>query len=89
MAGLLALVMLGTVHASIGPPRPSAIAPQVWEATAGGTQTDALIFLKEQADLSAAKGLSVPEERRCYVYDVLRETARRSQAGLRSELDDA
>ena len=89
LAGLLALVMLGTVHASIGPPRPPAIAPQVWEATAGGTQTDALIFLKEQADLSAAKGLSVPEERRRYVYDVLRETARRSQAGLRSELDDA
>ncbi len=46
-----------------------------------------LIFLEEQADLGAADSISDPVERRDWVYRTLVETAERSQASLRDELD--
>jgi hypothetical protein len=46
-----------------------------------------LIFLEEQADLSAATSITDPVERRAWVYHTLVETAERSQAPLRAELD--
>jgi len=46
-----------------------------------------LIFLEEQADLSAAGSIADPVERRDWVYRTLVETAERSQASLRDELD--
>jgi subtilisin family serine protease len=46
-----------------------------------------LIFLEEQADLSPAAAIAGPVERRAFVYQALVETAERSQAPLRAELD--
>ncbi len=47
-----------------------------------------LIILEEQADLSAARSILDREERLQYVYDTLVETAGRTQAPLRAELDE-
>jgi subtilisin family serine protease len=46
-----------------------------------------LIFLSEQADLRPAAAIADPVERRAWVYRTLVETAERSQAPLRAELD--
>jgi subtilisin family serine protease len=46
-----------------------------------------LIFLEEQADLSPAAAIADPVERRAFVYQTLVETAERSQAPLRAELE--
>jgi serine protease AprX len=66
---------------------PANVAPQVWEAAAGG-EAEFLVVLAEQADLGAATTLSNREARLRSVYDALRETALRTQADLRAELDD-
>lgn len=87
LAGLLLSILLATgrvdnpTHAC-----PANIAPQVWEATAAGS-AKFLVVLAEQADLSAAATLPDREARLRAVYDALRETAQRSQAALRAELD--
>ncbi len=46
-----------------------------------------LIFLEEQPDLSPAATIVDPAERRAWVYQALVQTAERSQAPLRAELD--
>ncbi len=46
-----------------------------------------LIVLEEQADLRPAAAIADPVERRAWVYRTLVETAERSQAPLRAELD--
>jgi hypothetical protein len=46
-----------------------------------------LIFLDEKADLGPAAAIADPVERRAWVYGTLVETAERSQAPLRTELD--
>ncbi len=46
-----------------------------------------LIILDEQADLRPAAAIADPVERRAWVYRTLTETAERSQAPLRAELD--
>jgi subtilisin family serine protease len=46
-----------------------------------------LIFLEEQADLGPAADIADPVERRAWVYGTLVETAERSQAPLRAELE--
>jgi subtilisin family serine protease len=46
-----------------------------------------IIFLGEQADLNPAAAISNPVERRAWVYHTLVDTAGRSQASLRAELD--
>ncbi|MEE8390358.1 MAG: S8 family serine peptidase [Anaerolineae bacterium] len=63
------------------------VSPWVLDATADGAQTDFLVVLAEQADLSAAHTLSTKQERGRFVRDTLWETAQRSQASLRAWLD--
>jgi membrane protease YdiL (CAAX protease family) len=46
-----------------------------------------LIFVGQQADLSPAAAIADPVERRAWVYQTLVDTAERSQAPLRAELD--
>jgi subtilisin family serine protease len=53
-----------------------------------GFQPDGfLIFMDEQADLSPAAAIADPVERRVWVYHTLVETADRTQAPLRADLD--
>jgi len=89
LVGCLALTALGTLRASSPSSRPATIALQVWEATADGARTDVLVLLEEQADLSGVEERPALTDRRRYVYDVLRTTALRSQAPVRTALDGA
>ena len=92
--GLIGLLFTGLALSA--PPAPSAVSaappakvgPLVWEATASG-EAEFLVILAEQADLSAAANIPNREARLRHVYDTLRETALRSQAPLRAELDRA
>jgi subtilisin family serine protease len=63
------------------------ISPWVLDATADGDQTDFLIVLTEQTDLSPAYTLLTKQARGRFVRDVLWERARRSQVTLRAWLD--
>lgn len=86
LAALLILATFGSLRAQ--PPGQTAeIAPAVLAATVGGAEADVLVVLAEQADLSGVRDLSDPGTRRRAVYERLRETALRSQTGLRRALN--
>jgi len=72
---------------SASPPDMTKVSPWVLDATIDDTQTDFLVVLAEQADLSAAYDLPTKQERGRFVRDTLWETAQRSQANLRAWLD--
>jgi len=55
--------------------------------TPGFSNDGFLIILEEQADLSAAYSIAEREARLNYVYDTLVQTAERTQAPIRTELD--
>lgn len=57
----------------------------VWEQASTG-EAEFLIYLTEQADLSAASGLRTKTEKGNYVYRRLSETAQRTQGRLISAL---
>ena len=80
---------VGLVPRAVIAAPPAAVAPQVWQATAGGGEAEFLVILAEQADLGVAAARSPREARLRYVYDTLREVALRSQVSLRAELDAA
>ena len=54
--------------------------------TAGQGETEFLVSLVEQADLSGAGGLATKQEMGAYVYQALVQTAARSQAPVMAEL---
>jgi serine protease AprX len=84
LAGLLFLAWSNPTRAV-----PANVAPRVWAdlEDADGSEAEFIVVLTEQADLRRAASLPNREARLRYVYDTLRETARRSQAPLRAELD--
>jgi len=93
LASGLAILLLGVVlstqpvsWALVAAP-PTKVAPQVWNATTADNETEFLVILDHQADLSGADSLSTREARLRYVYETLREAALRSQPPLRAELD--
>ncbi len=86
LAALLVLTTAGTLHGR-APEQVATVAPTVLAATSGGAEADVLVILREQADLGAVGRVSDREARLREVYDRLRATARRSQAGLRRMLD--
>ena len=88
LAGLSLLTLLAVTRAA-PVARPANVAPQVWEATAKGDETEFLVILAEQANLGVAAALPTREARLRYVHDALREVALRSQAPLCAELDTA
>jgi serine protease AprX len=56
--------------------------------TAAQGPTEFLVYLKEQADLSAARRLPTKLEKGAYVYNQLTQTARRTQAPVLAALQD-
>ncbi|MCP4539525.1 MAG: S8 family serine peptidase [Chloroflexi bacterium] len=87
---LVAVVLLWPVSSVLGSlvaPPADKVSPWVLDATADGDQTDFLVVLAEQADLSAAYDLPTKQARGRFVRDALWETAQRSQASLRAWLD--
>ncbi|MDY6876402.1 MAG: S8 family serine peptidase [Chloroflexota bacterium] len=93
VAGLLFAGWVVSVQCYAALPRPlhapTNVAPPVWKSTAESTEAEFLVILAEQTDLSPAAALLTREERLRYVYDALRETALRSQALLRVQLEAA
>jgi serine protease AprX len=73
--------------ASADPPPLTKASPWVMEATADGEQSDFLVILHQQADLSTAYTLPTKGARGRYVYATLREKALQAQAPLRAWLD--
>jgi subtilisin family serine protease len=70
---------------------PSGIAPEVYadlQASPDGTARF-IVYLAEQADLSAAFGIEDWSARGHYVLDALQSVAQRTQTGLRADLDRA
>lgn len=58
------------------------IAPQVFAETADGKSASMVVFLADQADVSAAYAIADQDARGWFVYNTLTEHAARTQAGL-------
>ncbi|HZQ23486.1 MAG TPA: S8 family serine peptidase [Terriglobales bacterium] len=63
------------------------IAPRILSDTAHGAFTEALVVLREQADLRPAATLTTKLEKGRFVFETLRSTADRSQAPIRAFLE--
>jgi hypothetical protein len=68
-------------------PQRAKIHPLVWESLRAGGETEILLVLQEQADLSAVAGIPTREAKGRYVYETLRAVADRTQAELRASLE--
>ncbi len=70
---------------------PKGVDPQVYRdlAAAPDGQARFIVYLREQADLSAAFTMTDRSARGRYVLNALRQTAARTQAGLLADLDKA
>ena len=64
------------------------IEPHLAATIAFGGNSEALIILSEQADLTGAANLPTKLQKGIYVYNALRSVAERSQAPLRKMLED-
>jgi subtilisin family serine protease len=73
------------------PAMPAGVDPQVYADLAASPDGTAkfIVYMREQADLSAAFGIRDRSARGQYVLNALQSTAQRSQDGLRAELDRA
>jgi hypothetical protein len=63
------------------------ISTGVLETTANGESTSFVVYLQDQADLSAAENITDEDARGWYVYDKLKSEAARTQGPLRAKLD--
>ena len=82
----LLLVVLAPLSAAAPPPQVAQVHPDVWEALETEGETEILILLRQQADLSQANTLPTKEEKGRYVYEALWKVAQESQQELRSAL---
>ncbi|MEI7771441.1 MAG: S8 family serine peptidase [Chloroflexales bacterium] len=82
-AAALAAMPVGLAAVAL-PAQAQRVDPQL---SAAAAPTDFLVFLADQADLSAAYAISDWDRRGQYVYQTLRDHAARSQADLRAFLD--
>lgn len=65
------------------------ISDAVLEATADGQETTFIIYMADQADVTAAANIKNEDARGWYVYNKLTAKAESSQAGVRAQLDAA
>lgn len=95
MAGIAALILMGSISGPgyftpaaaqvSGPQVP--VDPEVLNALQAGESADYVIVMAEQADLSAAYGMSDWDERGWYVFNTLKETAARTQKHTIAQLE--
>src|SRR5690554_5563185 len=82
------LVLVGSPVSAQGVSGPVAsVERQVWDELAAEGSTSVWVYLRESADLTGARLVSGWSARGEFVYEALRSTAERSQAGLREFLD--
>ena len=86
LAGAVLLATTGATAAHGEPTSMSKVDQQVLRETATGAQTSFFVYLRQQADLSAAPRITGKAERRSYVHHALTTHAERSQKGLRGML---
>lgn len=82
--GALVMLLPGGLSAAVRSPKMDS---RIAEKLANGETVRALIVMQEQADVSAADTLATKQEKGAFVFNTLRATAERSQAGVRAELD--
>jgi len=68
------------------PAQEGKIDARLFEAVSPGERASCLVVMTEQADLSAAAAIADPVERRRFVFEILTEVARRTQAPLVEKL---
>jgi subtilisin family serine protease len=85
---MLAVLMQGTaaISSSSQLTATTKVAPQVLADTADGKSTSVVIFLADQADVSAAYAMKDQDARGWFVYNTLAQHAARTQVGLQSFL---
>jgi len=77
-------------------PSQSTAAPSLWQSkvdpwvlqTAAQGETEFLVFLQQQADLSGAEALKTKQEKGTYVFEQLTQTAARTQGPLLAALEE-
>ncbi|HEX8228228.1 MAG TPA: S8 family serine peptidase [Chloroflexia bacterium] len=87
---IMALVSIGSnssATASATTQPASKIESKVLLETLDGKSTSFVVLMSEKANLTPAYGMKDQDARGWYVYNTLRETANRSQAGIRASLD--
>jgi serine protease AprX len=87
LAILLLLALLPIFVLASTPAQQAQVHPEVWEAVQDGGETQVLVVLRQQADLSAAAAQPNKEARGRSVYETLRAAAEETQPGLRAMLD--
>jgi serine protease AprX len=86
---LLLLVMLLVTPVGAAPQNEdftSKVSTEVMQATTNGESTSFIVFLQDQADVSAAYTMTDQDARGWYVYNTLTEKAARTQAPILAEL---
>lgn len=81
-----ALLMLANGFSQTPDPSIQKIAPEIRAAFQKGEKADFLVVFKEKADLRGAQTMPTKASKADFVFERLRETARRSQAGARQLL---
>jgi hypothetical protein len=84
ISSVLVVLLPGGSSAAIGSAK---IETSVAQKLAQGETTRALIVMAEQADVSAANAMPTKQAKGAYVYNTLRATAERTQAGVRAALE--
>lgn len=87
-AVMTALLCCAILLSASDPISAGKIAPRLASETATGGNSEALIVLYEQADLSGAANLPTKLEKGQYVYAALRAVAERTQAPIRKMLQE-
>jgi serine protease AprX len=92
-AAAAAVTFGGLLGGFAGEPRASAaegkVSQQVMLDTANGQETSFIIYMGEQADLSAASQIADQDARGWYVYDKLKQQADATQGPVKAQLDAA
>ncbi len=83
---VVSLLLVGAASPASATPWQAKVDPWVLQTAAAG-QTEFLVYLTTQADLSAAKALPTKLEKGRYVYQALTSTAERTQGALIATLN--
>ena len=83
----LSLALLASLSPASSAAADGGIAPEVIADTAGGASAEVVVFLADQADVSAARRIRDHDARGWHVYTTLRDHAEKTQAALKRFLD--
>ncbi|MEP6647937.1 MAG: hypothetical protein ABJC12_12685, partial [Saprospiraceae bacterium] len=88
---ILAIIALSCFGIATGQTRnewQQKVAPTLLHKTSSGTSSPFIVILSSQADVSEAMKLTTKNEKAAYVFQVLKNKAQQTQAGISAFLDD-